>query len=356
MRPSDSFGANAVIGRPMSAATRSNSVRAAGENHLMRNSRSRHSVAISLLSSRLRRSLLAASSSPILSWSCWLTVFNSSFSDCSSSFELSSSSLADCSSSLTETTSSFAVASSTIVTCRRSIVLCRSSLVAHSSSSSRFTRRAAATRRSRGTGADAGASSNTTSRSRCGSLVRPTGATVSLTVAKPPSRRACASPTTTVDSVFSASRIAWRRRERRPSRASDSRFRVGPPLGWARKRSVGPQKYSASNWWFVNTAAGAKRSTISRCTSAAVSDAPGACRCGTSSAAMARRAAPLAGSSIISRGVAPTRRKMRHRLETGSNRSSCLPTVSAGPRKRKPPGRSAKCRRTMTFFWISGSR
>ena len=61
-----------------------------------------------VLVNRLSRSLLVASSSPILLSSCLLTVLSSSLSDCSSSFEVSSSSLLDWSSSLTDISSSLA--------------------------------------------------------------------------------------------------------------------------------------------------------------------------------------------------------------------------------------------------------
>ena len=56
------------------------------------------------------------------------------------------------------------------------------------------------------------------------------------------------------------------------------------------------------------------------------------------------------------RPAGPMRRKMRHFLETGSNRSMCRPIVSDGPRNRKPPSLRAKCKSAMTFFWTSGSR
>ena len=72
-------------------------------------------MATSVLLSRLLRSSVRASSSPILAWSWLLTVLSSSLSDCSSSLEVSSSSFDACSSSLIERISSFEALSSSLV-------------------------------------------------------------------------------------------------------------------------------------------------------------------------------------------------------------------------------------------------
>ncbi len=72
----------------------------AGVNRLMQNRRSRKMVAMSVLASRLVKSLFVTSSSPNFCSNWLLTVASSSLSDWSSSFDVSNSSLVDCSSSL----------------------------------------------------------------------------------------------------------------------------------------------------------------------------------------------------------------------------------------------------------------
>ena len=74
---------------------------------------SRNRVAMSVLSSKLRMSLLVRDSSSTLACNSWLRVCNSSFRDCisslevvNSSFVLCNSSLVDCSSSLADLSSS----------------------------------------------------------------------------------------------------------------------------------------------------------------------------------------------------------------------------------------------------------
>ncbi len=107
----------------------------AGVKRRMRSSRSRNRVAISVLESRLLRSLLVLSTSITLFWSWLLTVVSSSLRDCSSSLEVSSSSLLDCSSSFMDMTSSFEALSSSLEVSSSSIVLCSSSRVVLSSTS-----------------------------------------------------------------------------------------------------------------------------------------------------------------------------------------------------------------------------
>ena len=86
-------------------------------------------------------------------------------------------------------------------------------------------------------------------------------------------------------------------------------------------------------------------------------DGAASCPAGRS-AALERADPPVAAIGISTRSGrdGPMRRKMRHFLETGSNRSMCRPIVSDGPRKRKPPSLREKCSSEMTFFWTSGSR
>ena len=110
--------------------------------------RSRKMVATCVLSNRLRRSLLAWSSSSTLAVSCALTVCSSSFIDWISSLEVSSSSLVDCISSLTDCSSSLADFNSSSAVSYSSTVDCNCSRNSTSSRSSWF-RRAAALRRRR---------------------------------------------------------------------------------------------------------------------------------------------------------------------------------------------------------------
>ncbi len=98
--------------------------------------RSRNTVAICVLSSRLAMSLLARDSSSTRAFSSALTVCSSSLIDCNSSFEVSSSSLADCSSSFIEESSSLPDFSSSLEDSSSSVVVCSRSLVARSSISS----------------------------------------------------------------------------------------------------------------------------------------------------------------------------------------------------------------------------
>ena len=103
-----------VIGRPVSLSTRRNRSLAAGVKLLTARLRSRNTVAICVLSSRLAMSELARLNSSTRALSSALTVCSSSLIDCSSSFEVSSSSLADCSSSLIEDSSSLVDFSSSL--------------------------------------------------------------------------------------------------------------------------------------------------------------------------------------------------------------------------------------------------
>ena len=106
----------------------------------MRRSRSRNRVAMCVLSSRLRISLLSRFRASFLLLSSVLTVCSSSLIDCISSVDVSSSSLADCSSSFTDWYSSFADFSSSLAVSCSSIALCSCMRVPRSSSSSACTR------------------------------------------------------------------------------------------------------------------------------------------------------------------------------------------------------------------------
>ena len=123
------------IGRPRSVGMRLKIAVTAGVKLRMIRWRSRNTVAICVLSNRLRRSALLRSSSSTLPASSLLTVFSSSLTDCNSSLEVSSSSLVDCSSSLTDTSSSLPDFSSSSEVSYSSMVACRRSRVSRSSCS-----------------------------------------------------------------------------------------------------------------------------------------------------------------------------------------------------------------------------
>ena len=195
---------------------------------------------MSLLLSRLLRSLLATSSSRTFPSSCWLTVMSSSLSDCNSSLELSSSSLSERSSSLVVTTSSLDTFRFSLVVSNRSMVFCRSSRVA-CSSSSRCRTKAWLAPFTSGISTGCWSCQNTTRYRR--PLSKPAcGVTVICTGTKRLSRFMRAPVTVMGKSLLTASASAARTRERRPSRTMASKSDVGAPRGRARKSSVGPQK------------------------------------------------------------------------------------------------------------------
>ena len=126
---SANFARRSWTGRPTSDGIRSNRSVTVGVYRRMRNWRSRKRTAMSVLASRLARSLLVPSSSSDLAWSWVLTVTSSSFRLCSSSLPVSSSSLALCNSSLKEATSWLAAFSSSFAVFNSSSAHCNSSRV-----------------------------------------------------------------------------------------------------------------------------------------------------------------------------------------------------------------------------------
>eukprot|EP01136_Pigoraptor_vietnamica_P032383 Opistho-1_new@94181 len=228
---SSNLRARAEIGRPMSPGIRSIRSRAAGVNRRMRKLVSRNRTAMSVLASRLVRSLLAAWCSSILPRSWALTVVNSSLSDCISSLLVSNSSFALWSSSLTLVTSSLDAFSSSLDVCSSSMVPC----------SSPRSRRTSASRPSAASGGPpppgAGTSPWSTklttkyAAGRFPAAGSATGEAVTPTrCRRPDSRSTHPSGAVARTSSAAARRRAARTAPRTPSRVRSSNSRVGSPV------------------------------------------------------------------------------------------------------------------------------